>query len=281
MRNRSDVHVSRAASIALLLLAISLPVQCEEPAAAACAAAWTDSKTTESSSFTFRITPSIFDVDLRLCHSYADWHPSVEFLHRKPGEEHYKLLSHLAAQVPPGSTVVDIGTLHGLSALALACGNDNITVVTYDLVDHFVTDDAHDADSGGEFGADATYDRQRSHHPQLTALHHPRIRRRLADCTDPSEFSTLLSAPLIFLDVAPHGVTESGIVDALVAAGYGGVVVLDDIRAVKWPLMQEYWHSGVPPSVTKIDVTEYGHSTGTGALVFDGKRTTILIADGL
>jgi hypothetical protein len=28
----------------------------------------------------------------------------------------------------------------------------------------------------------------------------------------------LLSAPLIFLDVAPHGVTESGIVDALVAA---------------------------------------------------------------
>lgn len=69
LRNRSDVHVSRAASIALLLLAISLPVQCEEPAAAACAAAWTDSKTTESSSFTFRITPSIFDVDLRLCHS--------------------------------------------------------------------------------------------------------------------------------------------------------------------------------------------------------------------
>jgi hypothetical protein len=60
------------------------------------------------------------------------------------------------------------GTLHGLSALALACNNDNITVVTcaaaarfktrlasqanlfcsYDLVDHFTTDDAHEADLG-------------------------------------------------------------------------------------------------------------------------------------
>ena len=56
-------------------------------------------------------------------------------------------------------------------------------------------------------------------------------------------------------------------------------MVLDDIRAVKWPLMQEYWRNGVPTSVTKVDVTEYGHSTGTGALVFDGKRTNILIAD--
>ena len=61
--------------------------------------------------------------------------------------------------------------------------------------------------------------------------------------------------------------------------GYGGVVVLDDIKAVKWPLMQEYWRNGVPPSVTKVDVTEYGHSTGTGALVFDGERTNILIAN--
>jgi hypothetical protein len=103
-------------------------------------------------------------------------------------------------------------------------------------------------------------------------------------------------------------VTESGIVDALVAAvraeqlsnsillqfehvlaahrfnrclfqGYGGVVVLDDIRAVKWPLMQEYWRNGVPASVTKVDVTEYGHSTGTGALVFDRQKTNIVIAD--
>jgi hypothetical protein len=72
LRSRSSVHVSRmaladvarAASIAWLLLAISLPVQGEESTAAACAA-----QPPVSSPFTFRITPSIFDVDLRPCHA--------------------------------------------------------------------------------------------------------------------------------------------------------------------------------------------------------------------
>ena len=53
--------------------------------------------------------------------------------------------------------------------------------------------------------------------------------------------------------------TASTVVCCLTAfQGYGGVVVLDDIRAVKWPLMHEYWRNGVPASVTKVDVTEYG-----------------------
>ena len=67
-----------------------------------------------------------------------------------------QLLSHLASQLPPGSTVVDIGpfitlhqplcklhnfpfgsgTLFGLSAIALACNSNNVTVVTYVLSEH-------------------------------------------------------------------------------------------------------------------------------------------------
>ena len=90
----------------------------------------------------------------------------------------------------------------------------------------------------GEIGADAAYDRLGSANPQLTALNHPRIVRRLADCSEASEcgnrnllrFScgaltlssrlpTLLRSSLIFLDIAPHtGVTEGVIVDALLAA---------------------------------------------------------------
>lgn len=68
----SHFHISRsarAAIIACILLAMSLPLQCEELSAAACAAAGTDTKQPESSSFTFRVTPSIFDVDLRPCHA--------------------------------------------------------------------------------------------------------------------------------------------------------------------------------------------------------------------
>ena len=93
------------------------------------------------------------------------------------------------------------------------------------------------------------------------------------------QFLGILSVP-ITNNSSTCSPPTSIVVSCLIAfQGYGGVVVLDDIRAVKWPLMQEYWRNGVPTSVTKVDMTEYGHSTGTGALVFDGKRTNILIAD--
>jgi len=61
--------------------------------------------------------------------------------------------------------------------------------------------------------------------------------------------------------------------------GYGGIVLLDDIKAPKWPLMQEYWQSGVPSTLTKVDLTQFGHSTGTGALVFDALQTNIVVVD--
>ena len=55
--------------------------------------------------------------------------------------------------------------------------------------------------------------------------------------------------------------------------GYGKIVVLDNIKVVysclapEWPLAQQYWQSGVPSTtVTKIDLTPFGHSTMTGAL---------------
>ena len=55
--------------------------------------------------------------------------------------------------------------------------------------------------------------------------------------------------------------------------------MLDDIKAPKWPLMQEYWQSGVPSTLAKVDLTQFGHSTGTGALVFDALQTNIVFVD--
>jgi hypothetical protein len=54
---------------------------------------------------------------------------------------------------------------------------------------------------------------------------------------------------------------------------------MDDIQAPKWPLMQEYWRSGVPSNLVKVDLTRFGHSTGTGALIFDTQQTNIAIVD--
>ena len=54
---------------------------------------------------------------------------------------------------------------------------------------------------------------------------------------------------------------------------------MDDIQAPKWPLMQDYWISGVPSSLAKINVTKFGDATGTGILVFNSQQTNVVVVD--
>jgi hypothetical protein len=61
--------------------------------------------------------------------------------------------------------------------------------------------------------------------------------------------------------------------------GFGDIVLMDDIQAPKWPLMQDYWISGVPSSLAKINVTKFGHATGTGILVFNSQQTNVVVVD--
>ena len=51
---------------------------------------------------------------------------------------HYRLLAHLATVAPPG-LIVELGSMHGASALALALGGATrgSNVVTYNIVDDF------------------------------------------------------------------------------------------------------------------------------------------------
>jgi len=56
-------------------------------------------------------------------------------------------------------------------------------------------------------------------------------------------------------------------------------VVMDDIQAPMWPLMHDYWVSGVPSSLTKINVTKFGHNVGTGVLVFNAQQTGVVVVD--
>jgi hypothetical protein len=52
-------------------------------------------------------------------------------------------------------------------------------------------------------------------------------------------------------------------VNLIAPQGYGGIVLLDDIKAPKWPLMKQYWQPGVPSTVAKIDLTSFSHSRVT------------------
>lgn len=186
----------------------------------------------------FVIDPSVKNISLTKQFPYTTWHEYTRYFLLEAGVEHYKLLAFLSQQCPEGSTVIDIGTHVGYSALAMAYP-DHVNVVSYDLYDHF------------------------SQKQMKNAYDYPNITFKIANCVNDVE--TLLKAPLIMLDVDPHdGIQEKEIIELLMKHNYKGVVVCDDI--LKNQEMKDFW-SWVP--LKKLDVTQYGHWSGTGIIVFD------------
>ena len=57
---------------------------------------------------------------------------------------------------------------------------------------------------------------------------------------------------------------ELKMIEFLLEKGWTGVIILDDIY--KGCQMQDFWNGLSIPGWTKIDVTELGHSSGTGIL---------------
>ena len=53
-------------------------------------------------------------------------------------------------------------------------------------------------------------------------------------------------------------------IEFLLEKGWTGVIILDDIY--KGCQMQDFWNELSIPGWTKIDVSELGHSSGTGIL---------------
>lgn len=196
-----------------------------------------------------KISSDIYKVDLSGLKQYIDWCPTyAKYFVDDVGREHYKLLGHLTSQLPDGSTVVDLGTLNGSSALALA-SNPNIKVATYDIVNNLPDPDK-----------------------AKSVLHVPNIEFRLKDgIQDMNEY--IEKTPLIFLDVDPHdGVQEKRFFELLIENNYKGIVVCDDIHLNAD--MDALWNWIPKP---KIDVTKYGHWSGTGIVMFDTSVEILLV----
>ena len=183
--------------------------------------------------------------------SRISWKPDYhQYFMKEAGEEHYKLLAHLSSQLPKGTQVVDLGTLYGSSALALA-SNPDVSVVTYDI--HECIPDKYKA---------------------MSVLGLPNVKQIIKDgveaVTDYASFT-----PLIVLDIDPHdGVQEKRTIEALIKQGYQGVVVCDDINLNDG--MKAFWQ-WVPAEIKKYDVSKYGHWSGTGILVFDPEVVDVTI----
>ena len=153
------------------------------------------------------------------------------YLTSDAGIEHYKLLAYISSAYV-GQTIYDIGTSVGNSSLALSY-SPTTTVISYDIVDIKRISSAP---------ANVEY--------------------RIGDFRlDPE----VLKAPFIFIDVDPHdGIQEQAFHEFFLANNYKGIVMWDDINVQGlqhwWPLIE---------NVTKLDITQAGHWSGTGLTIYN------------
>jgi predicted O-methyltransferase YrrM len=187
--------------------------------------------------------------DLSALQPYVAFHENAKYIRNDSRGEHYKLLSHIAKQCPPGSRVLDIGTYLGYSALALSL-NPGIRVVSYDIQDCLPKDAPCARDVCN------------------ISLH-------IRDCREDFLVPGFLDdVAVILLDVDPHdGVQEKQIVTALVEAGYAGIVICDDVHLNDG--MRGFWAWVGDLGVKRVDLTSVGHWSGTGAIVMHAPTVDI------
>jgi predicted O-methyltransferase YrrM len=168
----------------------------------------------------------------------------------EPGKQHYKLLAHYSCLFN-NSVIIDIGTHHGKSALALSYNKTN-TVISFDIVDTIENQKLKTRDNI-EF--------------YLENLWQEEVRNKWTE--------TILNAPFIFLDVDPHnGTMEYDFYLFLRSIDYGGILICDDIWYFK-EMRDNFWYK--IPDKYRHDVTEYGHWSGTGIIDFQKGNTPVNI----
>ena len=151
-----------------------------------------------------------------------------------PGKEAYKLYAHLSKKFNY-KVILDIGTRFGNSALSLSKNGRN-KVISYNIV---------------EEGA--------------SNISKKNITWKVMDFRN-DESIDWNKVAMILLDVDPHdGKKEREMLDYLSDKNWSGIIILDDIHLNS--RMREFWKK--LPSEKKQDVTDYGHSSGTGILEFN------------
>jgi predicted O-methyltransferase YrrM len=188
-------------------------------------------------------------VSMAWAEPYASWHQNSKYLQRDQGE-HYKLLSHIATQFK-NSVLVDMGTNLGYSALALAtrAAELNNSVRSYDIMNNMPKD-------------------------HLCVRDVPGVTLLLRDAAlDVPEIAR--TAQVVLLDVDPHdGKQERVIIAELIKHGFRGLMIMDDINLSKDMLDLWNW-----VTLEKLEVTQYGHASGTGIVFFDKKTINAEIID--
>ena len=151
----------------------------------------------------------------------------------KSGQEHYRLLAYIS-QNDNLIDILDVGTLKGCSALAFSVNQSN-KIRSFNVGDEF---DLNLIPENSEFFID--------------------------DILKNEYKDIILGSKYIMLDTYHDGTFEKEFVDYLISIGYKGYLLLDDIH-LNFE-MERFW--GLI-SQEKYDITNIGHSTGTGVVYFN------------
>lgn len=160
-----------------------------------------------------------------------------------PGE-HYRLL--VGTRVLEPRLAVEVGTFTGLGSLALRQACDR--VVTFDLI---------------------PWDRIEGSVLREQDFENGSLRQEIGDLARADTFDRhrdlLSEADVIFVDGPKDGTFEPAFMTKLlpIVARSGALVIFDDIRVMS---MIGFWRSIRAP---KLDLTSFGHWSGTGLVRFD------------
>lgn len=170
------------------------------------------------------------------------------------GEQEYRLYSYLSTLFND-TIILDLGTSHGTSAVALS-HNINNKVITYDII-NCINNDNH-----------LIY---KKHNIEF------RIKNVLDDLNE--EFVSKIK--IVMIDIDHYGNVEKDIIDKLYKLNFSGIIILDDVfnhpdyeinncMNTLWNKLDTY------KNTKKVDVSKYGHWTGTGILLMNTDIELIL-----
>ena len=152
------------------------------------------------------------------------------YFHIESGKEHYRLLMYVST-LYNNEIIFDVGTNKCMSAIALSYNKLN-KVKTFDIV------------------------KLLPENPNVENIEYI-----LGDSTKDID---LKKCPIIFLDVDHDGIYEDIFYDHLKSINWKGILILDDIH-LNEP-MKNFWNR---IEEKKYDITNIGHWSGTGLVVFE------------
>ena len=156
-----------------------------------------------------------------------------QYFMSKSGQEHYRLLAHIS-QTNDLVDILDVGTLKGCSALAFSVNSKN-KVRSFNVLNEL---DLNYTPLNAEFIID--------------------------NVLNGNYNSVILGSKYIMLDTYHDGTFEKEFYDYLISINYKGYLLLDDIH-LNFE-MERFWGS---IDKEKYDISNIGHSTGTGLVIFN------------